>query len=572
MAKLIYSQQAWSTLKSNTTYNFGSSSSDYAKSLLITSDGYLVTHGLAFRIGSSSASTLLSTITSGNSKNIVVTQSGDTASINLATTGATAGTYGSTTTIPSITVDSYGRITSVSSVTPTLNNVKVSAASNSKTYYIAGATGAADNTTLYESGKLYFTTDASGNVSFVLNGTTNTGVTSDIASNSSSTTLVPSTSGVATYVANQISSKLASNDAMLFVGTINGTGVIQSHNSSVVTATDDTTNISALTGYSAGWTFKVTASGTISGVGTVESGDMVICIKDYASAYSASDWTVVQANIDGAVTASAALTASQLVIGSSGSKDVKTLAAGTNGYFLSMVSGVPTWVANPNSNTWRPINLNGTAILTNSTSSGTLNFVTGDGISLSNSSGSLTIAGNYAAGTGLSSSTSSGKITFSLVNAKTDTIGGIKVGAIATSAVTYTTSTSGVNNCKVNLDPNYLAYVSVPNTSLAALSVNTSQSNGNVALTFKNNAGSSNSIKIKGDGTYTTVTTDSSGVITVTGSNSWRTVNAYTTAMSSASSIGTSTLTFAKDFVWSNSELSLTWGEIDSTGAITYTA
>ena len=51
--------------------------------------------------------------------------------------------------------------------------------------------------------------------------------------------------------------------------------------------------ITGLTDYQVGWCYKASANFTITDVGTVESGDMIICISDYSSAYSASDWTVV---------------------------------------------------------------------------------------------------------------------------------------------------------------------------------------------------------------------------------------------------------------------------------------
>lgn len=57
------------------------------------------------------------------------------------------------------------------------------------------------------------------------------------------------------------------------------------------------TEITGLTNYKLGWTYKATTSFTIADVGTIESGDMIICINSN-SAYSASDWTVVQNNVD----------------------------------------------------------------------------------------------------------------------------------------------------------------------------------------------------------------------------------------------------------------------------------
>ena len=54
--------------------------------------------------------------------------------------------------------------------------------------------------------------------------------------------------------------------------------------------------------YKAGWQYAVQEAGTYAGQ-TCEVGDMVLCVKDYASgSASNSDWAVIQANIVGSVT------------------------------------------------------------------------------------------------------------------------------------------------------------------------------------------------------------------------------------------------------------------------------
>lgn len=85
-----------------------------------------------------------------------------------------------------------------------------------------------------------------------------------------------------------VDSLLASNDAMVFKGTI-GTG-------GTVTAIPTT-------GYNAGWSYKVITAGTYAGM-TCEIGDMIICVKDYTLSYADGDWIVIQTNLDGAVTCS----------------------------------------------------------------------------------------------------------------------------------------------------------------------------------------------------------------------------------------------------------------------------
>lgn len=76
---------------------------------------------------------------------------------------------------------------------------------------------------------------------------------------------------------------LAANDAMIFKGVVNADGDI------------------AAADYGAGWTYKVGTAGTYKGQ-TCEVGDLIVCVKDYADSAANSDWTVVQTNIDGAVT------------------------------------------------------------------------------------------------------------------------------------------------------------------------------------------------------------------------------------------------------------------------------
>lgn len=82
----------------------------------------------------------------------------------------------------------------------------------------------------------------------------------------------------------QINNSFAANDAMTFKGII-GTG-------GTVTALPATHKV--------GDTYKVSTAGTYAGA-KCEIGDMIICVKD-GSSDTASDWTIVQSNIDGAVT------------------------------------------------------------------------------------------------------------------------------------------------------------------------------------------------------------------------------------------------------------------------------
>jgi hypothetical protein len=58
----------------------------------------------------------------------------------------------------------------------------------------------------------------------------------------------------------------------------------------VVSSAADTTG---LKDYKIGWTYKASSKFTITNLGTLEPGDMIICISSYSSSYKASDWTVV---------------------------------------------------------------------------------------------------------------------------------------------------------------------------------------------------------------------------------------------------------------------------------------
>ena len=86
------------------------------------------------------------------------------------------------------------------------------------------------------------------------------------------------------------------NDAMVFKGTIGSSGA-------TVTSLPAT--------HYQGWTYKVATAGTYVGT-SCEIGDMIICITDGTSANNAH-WTVIQSNIDGAVTGPTSATDAHVV-------------------------------------------------------------------------------------------------------------------------------------------------------------------------------------------------------------------------------------------------------------------
>lgn len=86
------------------------------------------------------------------------------------------------------------------------------------------------------------------------------------------------------YVAAKVNAMMSAADAMQFKGTIGTSGT--------VTSVPNT--------HEAGWTYKVITANTYAGH-ACEVGDLLVCIKDGTTSNN-NDWTVVQANIDGAVT------------------------------------------------------------------------------------------------------------------------------------------------------------------------------------------------------------------------------------------------------------------------------
>jgi len=150
----------------------------------------------------------------------------------------------------------------------------------------------------------------------------------------SPTTTTQSTSDESTkiattaYVKAKIDAVLAASDAMIFKGTLGSGGTI--------TALPTT--------YSIGWAYKAITAGIYAGQ-ACEVGDMLIAIVDRAGSGNANaDWVVIQTNVDGTVTATATLVANSVLLGD-GNKAAKTLANGTEGYVLRIVSGVPAWAA-----------------------------------------------------------------------------------------------------------------------------------------------------------------------------------------------------------------------------------
>lgn len=439
---------------------------------------------------------------------------------------------------------------------------------------------------------------------------------------------------------NHADSILGANDAMVFKGTL-GTG--------------GTITTLPTTGYSAGWTYKVIGGSFTFGSNVCESGDLIICIKDFNSSYSDSDWTVAQTNIDGAVTSINNLTSDNVILGG-GTKTIKSLDNGSDGTILKLVSGKPTWSAD----LVRQIQIDGVTMFSSSDSTA-LNFTSGTNIVISNSFGNLNIS---TTGLVTSSSlqslnftgkdtesitrtitytpTSGNTITFdndlylsstghighrhNITSLGTKTLGkisydsnghitdfeqvsslpnpnafSIKIKGGTTeltdlytydgsytkilnitsgSNITLTATNTGSNSGELNIS----AHDTVGKLAIGATgtTINGTTSNGDTYLKFINNGTTiQNSFNIMGSGA-TSVSSDSSGNINISSSNTWRNVTAYllsnnTSGTILSNSISTADLDFGSEFLWDaaggsgDGQLRIGWAEIASDGTITYT-
>lgn len=133
-----------------------------------------------------------------------------------------------------------------------------------------------------------------------------TGISIDTTVTEDSDNLITS-DAVYTALQNAISTV----DAMKFKGTVAADGT--------VTSTDTAINnkvITTLTNIKNGWTFKASAAIPTSVLGTdkpAEAGDMIICCGDMAT-YDATKISIIQNNIDGAVTGPASSTNETVVV------------------------------------------------------------------------------------------------------------------------------------------------------------------------------------------------------------------------------------------------------------------
>ena len=680
MSKLIYSPT--SALIESTYEGIKTSDQQHNPvyhSIGFTGDGYIYTHGKKFRlfkVESNGVNGIVFSITNGVASLYVdgVDMGHDTVvqsvtNDGIITTSTTNGvvtvghseflsagaTYGSATTVPIITVNKSGHITAISN-SSTIDTSKVRADSTTATgqYYPVGVSDNTLQNPVYHS-SLYF--DQSGNIYtnnvYIGNAALSTlfapfshtsvyatdsvyghVILSDTPSNDYDTddhiAATPKAVMAGVSSANLYSQQLfAAQDAMVFCGTINATGVITSHNTTVIpTAVDNTTNISTLD-YKVGWTFRFVTAGTFNGV-EVEIGDMLIAVHAKDTNFSINDWTVIQTNISGALTASNVLTG---LLYANNSRAVDAISWGTNGYILQTTGSGASFV-NPNT-IWRDIQVNSTSIGIN-----TLNLIQGNAITISASNGDVTIAVNASniiqASAALTLTQGQTIFSYKPTAAANVTIGDLltlekdqndaytlkhatgtaftnKLGRITTDSYGHITAISDVTT----LPNTYSLTIKTNSSSVleydgSAASVLVFKNGGDIAFTNSTDASGNKIIeaavthKYRGIQFYagpssasaTALLADSSniaftlvaganitlsntdsqgnsltaGYLRIDAEDTWRSIIANQMISGSliSASTGTSSLIFSDDFLWDDNEIGIVWTEIDDLGRVTY--
>lgn len=222
--------------------------------------------------------------------------------------GAAAKTSG----LYKIATDKFGHVTSTAAVTKTdITALGIPATDTNTTYTFQGVSngfkvtpsdGETQTVIVSPSIKNNVTkTDATTTAGYIPKFNNTTGVIEN--GYSVQTTLASSSTAIPTAAAvvAAIDNKIAAADAMIYKGTL---------------GTDGTVTKVPANGYKVGWTYKVITAGTYVGI-KCEVGDMLIAINNgpvSGTIVVNADWTVVQANIDGAVTGPASATAGHIAV------------------------------------------------------------------------------------------------------------------------------------------------------------------------------------------------------------------------------------------------------------------
>lgn len=223
-----------------------------------------------------------------------------------------AGAAAKTSGLYKIATDKFGHVTSTAAVTKTdITALGIPATDTNTTYTFEGASngfkvtpsnGETQTVIVSPSIKNNVTkTDATTTAGYIPKFNNTTGVIEN--GYSVQTTLASSSTAIPTAAAvvAAIDNKIAAADAMIYKGTL---------------GTDGTVTKVPANGYKVGWTYKVITAGTYAGI-KCEVGDMLIAINNgpvSGTTVVNADWTVVQANIDGAVTGPASATAGHIAV------------------------------------------------------------------------------------------------------------------------------------------------------------------------------------------------------------------------------------------------------------------
>lgn len=223
-----------------------------------------------------------------------------------------AGAAAKTSGLYKIATDKFGHVTSTAAVTKTdITALGIPATDTNTTYTFQGASngfkvtpsnGKTQTVIVSPSIKNNVTkTDATTTAGYIPKFNNTTGVIEN--GYSVQTTLASSSTAIPTAAAvvAAIDNKIAAADAMIYKGTL---------------GTDGTVTKVPANGYKVGWTYKVITAGTYAGI-KCEVGDMLIAINNgpvSGTTVVNADWTVVQANIDGAVTGPASATAGHIAV------------------------------------------------------------------------------------------------------------------------------------------------------------------------------------------------------------------------------------------------------------------
>lgn len=223
-----------------------------------------------------------------------------------------AGAAAKTSGLYKIATDKFGHVTSTAAVTKTdITALGIPATDTNTTYTFQGASngfkvtpsnGETQTVIVSPSIKNNVTkTDATTTAGYIPKFNNTTGVIEN--GYSVQTTLASSSTAIPTAAAvvAAIDNKIAAADAMIYKGTL---------------GTDGTVTKVPANGYKVGWTYKVITAGTYAGI-KCEVGDMLIAINNgpvSGTTVVNADWTVVQANIDGAVTGPVSATAGHIAV------------------------------------------------------------------------------------------------------------------------------------------------------------------------------------------------------------------------------------------------------------------